>query len=438
MDQHGADALRWYMARQRLAVGGPPGRGHGAGGDRPQGPPDVLEHRVVLRPVRQRGVGLDAAEHRRRPRPRSGRCWTAGRSPSCTGPSARWTRALEEFDTAAGRAAAGGVRRRPVQLVRPALPAPVLGGPGDPAGASAFATLYECLETLTRLMAPIVAVHHRLRVGRAPRRRTAPDSVHLAGWPAVDDDLLDPELTAQMALVRRLVELGRSARAASGVRTRQPLGRALVGARGLGRAARASCATQIADELNVQGVRGPLASIGGDLVDVRRQAELPRARQAVRQADPEGRQGRHLRRPGRTSPTRCAPSRHGDGGGPPRSARCELAPGDVIVTERPRSGWAVESAAGRDRRAGPDRHPRAAPRRAGPRGGPAASRTPARPPAWRSPTGSSCGGEADRRRPGRGAARARRRGGGRGPRRRLARRRSPRPNSPPTATKACG
>ena len=28
------------------------------------------------------------------------------------------------------------------------------GGPGTPDGAAAFATLYQCLETLTRLMAP--------------------------------------------------------------------------------------------------------------------------------------------------------------------------------------------------------------------------------------------------------------------------------------------
>ncbi len=62
------------------------------------------------------------------------------------------------------------------------------------------------------------------------RPEDGPESVHLTDWPAVDENLVDEALTAQMALVRRLVELGRSARAASGVRTRQPLGRALVGA----------------------------------------------------------------------------------------------------------------------------------------------------------------------------------------------------------------
>lgn len=44
-----------------------------------------------------------------------------------------------------------------------------------------------------------------------------------------------------MALVRRLVELGRATRAESGVKTRQPLSRALVGAPGFAELP-ASCA----------------------------------------------------------------------------------------------------------------------------------------------------------------------------------------------------
>ena len=47
-----------------------------------------------------------------------------------------------------------------------------------------------------------------------------------------DHPLIDPELSAQMALARRLVELGRSARSGASVRTRQPLRRALIGAAG--------------------------------------------------------------------------------------------------------------------------------------------------------------------------------------------------------------
>ena len=70
-----------------------------------------------------------------------------------------------------------------------------------------------------------------------------------------------------MALVRRLVELGRAARAESGCKTRQPLRRALVVGAGLGRRCRADLRAEIADELNV-GV-GRAGSAGRrSLVDV--------------------------------------------------------------------------------------------------------------------------------------------------------------------------
>lgn len=60
----------------------------------------------------------------------------------------------------------------------------------------------------------------------------APESVHLSAWPKADLSAIDPALSTQMALVRRLVELGRATRAESGVKTRQPLSRALVAASG--------------------------------------------------------------------------------------------------------------------------------------------------------------------------------------------------------------
>ncbi|NED85316.1 hypothetical protein G3I76_35180, partial [Streptomyces sp. SID11233] len=72
------------------------------------------------------------------------------------------------------------------------------------------------------------------------------------------------ELSRQMALVRRLVELGRATRAESGVKTRQPLSRALIAATGfetLGEELRA----QIAEELNVAGLAS-LGEVGASLV----------------------------------------------------------------------------------------------------------------------------------------------------------------------------
>ena len=69
-----------------------------------------------------------------------------------------------------------------------------------------------------------------------------------------------------MALARRLVELGRAARAEAKVKTRQPLRRALVGVVGLRRGSPRSCAREVADELNVGAIE-PFSSAGADLVD---------------------------------------------------------------------------------------------------------------------------------------------------------------------------
>ena len=77
--------------------------------------------------------------------------------------------------------------------------------------------------------------------------------MHLRDWPKVDGELVDAKLGEQMTLVRRLVELGRSARAESKMRTRQPLARALVHAPGW-RDLPAELRDQVIDELNVREV----------------------------------------------------------------------------------------------------------------------------------------------------------------------------------------
>ena len=110
-------------------------------------------------------------------------------------------------------------------------------GPESADGAAAFATLHAALVALTKLIAPVTPFLSDYLWG-VLRPADEPESVHLSSWPAYDDALIDADLSAQMALTRRLVELGRSARSAAAVRTRQPLSRALVGAAGFGVAAR--------------------------------------------------------------------------------------------------------------------------------------------------------------------------------------------------------
>ncbi len=90
---------------------------------------------------------------------------------------------------------------------------------------SAYATLYETLTTLAKLLAPTMpflseALYRNLVTEQDSSQA---ESVHLSQWPAVDDSLLDTELIAEMALIRRLVSLGLSARNAAQIGVRQPL-----------------------------------------------------------------------------------------------------------------------------------------------------------------------------------------------------------------------
>ncbi|MEV4898396.1 class I tRNA ligase family protein, partial [Nonomuraea sp. NPDC055795] len=204
----------------------------------------------------------------------------------------------------------------------------------------AFATLYECLETVTRLMAPITPFVTDY-LWDVLRREGDPASVHLTSWPAVREDLLDPALSQQMALVRRLVELGRSARASSGVKTRQPLGRALVGAHDWP-ALPNELRELIADELNVQTLED-MSGYSADLVSYtvkpnfralgkRFGSQTKLVAAAVSAADAAS-LARTLRSGG-TASLEAA-----------ELGTVEVGPDDVIVTEQPRSGWAVETGA---------------------------------------------------------------------------------------------
>jgi isoleucyl-tRNA synthetase len=209
---------------------------------------------------------------------------------------------------------------------------------GDPA---ALATLHECLYVVTLLMAPFTpfvteAVWSSVF---APGSTQLPDSVHLARWPQLDGSLVDDELAAQVALVRRLVEAGRAARAASGVRTRQPLSRALVGAPGWS-ALPDELRAQVAEELNVASI--DVLSAGGNLVEVtvkpnfralgkRFGAGTKAVAAAITAADPA---------------TLAAGLRSGTASVLVDGAPVVLSDDELILTESPRTGWSVATEAG--------------------------------------------------------------------------------------------
>jgi isoleucyl-tRNA synthetase len=339
MDRHGADAVRWFML-----AGGSPWSARRVG------------HETLSEVVRKvlltywntasfftlyaetngwggPGDGTASPAPARAERPLLDRWALATLAEVTDGVTA----AMEDFDTqGAGRLLAQFVDDLSNWYVRRSRRR---FWDGDPA---ALATLHEVLDVLTRLMAPFTPFVTEEVWSRAvtPGLVEAVDSVHLAPWPAVDADARDPRLVEQVALVRRLVELGRSARTSAKVRTRQPLARAVVAAPGWAELPR-DLVAEVADELNVAEL-SDLSAVGGDLVDVsvkvdfravgrRLGKQVQAVAKAVAAAD---------------APALVAASRAGTASVEVDGETVPLQDGDLVVTETPREGWTVASGGG--------------------------------------------------------------------------------------------
>ena len=328
MDDHGADAVRWFMA-----AGGSPWSARRVG------------HQTIQETVRKvlltywNSVAFHALYAR-----------TNGWTPTGEAPAVasrhvldRWltsathdlvrgvTDALENFDTQrAGTLLAEFVDNLSNWYVRRSRRR---FWEGD---ASALWTLHETLHTFTRLMAPMVPfiserVWQDLFVASDP---ASASSVHLASWPVADETLIDEHLEKSMKLTRRLVELGRSARAEAKVKTRQPLSRALVPSQAFTQLD-ADLLAEIKAELNVVTVESFRSA--GDLVDhsakgnfralgKRFGKQTPLVAQAIAEADASA-LAADLATTGRAVVSY-------DGG-------TEVTADEVIISERPREGWSV-------------------------------------------------------------------------------------------------
>ncbi|RBY88516.1 isoleucine--tRNA ligase [Blastococcus sp. TF02A-26] len=335
MDRHGADAVRWFML-----AGGSPWSARRVGHETLS----EVVRKVLLTYWNTASFFTLYAETNG---------WDPGATPAP--PRAerplldRWalatlaevtegvTAALEDFDTqGAGRQLAQFVDDLSNWYVRRSRRR---FWDGDPA---ALGTLHEVLDGLTRLMAPFTPFVTDEVWGRAvaPGLDGAVDSVHLASWPQVDADARDPELVEQVSLVRRLVELGRSARTSSKVRTRQPLARALVAAAGWAQLPR-DLVAEVADELNVQELT-ELSAVEGELVDVSVKIDfravgrrLGKQVQAVAKAVAAADAGALV-----------SAYRAGTASVEVDGAAVPLEDGDLVVTETPREGWTVASGGG--------------------------------------------------------------------------------------------
>ena len=122
----------------------------------------------------------------------------------------------------------------------------------------AYNTLYTCLTTLSRLLAPIMPfISEEIYTNLVGRHVTgAPDSVHLADWPTADESVIDDALALRTNLAMRLASLGRSARSAARIKVRQPLSALIVELNSpQEREALPMIADQLKEELNVRDVR---------------------------------------------------------------------------------------------------------------------------------------------------------------------------------------
>ena len=123
---------------------------------------------------------------------------------------------------------------------------------------AAYATLYETLLAVSKLLAPTMPFiaeeiysNLMLRVDKS-----SPKSVHMADWPGYDKKCIKKELIEKMGLVMRLVSLGHAARNKSGIKVRQPLQEAAFAVSNISdTSVIEEYADLLQDELNVKKVR---------------------------------------------------------------------------------------------------------------------------------------------------------------------------------------
>jgi isoleucyl-tRNA synthetase len=122
---------------------------------------------------------------------------------------------------------------------------------------SAYATLYECLVTLSKLLAPLTPfiseeMYRNLVCSFYP---DDVESVHLTHFPVADLEKVDEQLGQATSLAMNVSSLGRAARSSAGIKVRQPLAKVIVeiGSKGE-REGLEWVKTQVLEELNVKSM----------------------------------------------------------------------------------------------------------------------------------------------------------------------------------------
>jgi isoleucyl-tRNA synthetase len=190
---------------------------------------------------------------------------------------------------------------------------------------TALRVLWHAVVQSLRVIAPVLPflAEHLWQVLVREQCDDAPDSVFLAGWPAVEAP--DARALEAMADARRVVDLGRAARSTSGVKLRQPLARLVVE----GVVPAEELVAVVRDELRVKSVE--LGHVEAELVV---KPNLPMLGPKL---------GKEL---GVVRAALAAGEFDELGDGRFRAAGHELGPDEVLVERSGRDGWAIASADG--------------------------------------------------------------------------------------------
>jgi isoleucyl-tRNA synthetase len=122
---------------------------------------------------------------------------------------------------------------------------------------SAYNTLYTCLVSLSKLLAPFMPflaeeLYQNLVRSLFPE---APDSIHMTDFPVADAKAINKELSTSTKLAIKVCSLGRAARSGANIKVRQPLASVFISAKSkTEREGLLKLKPQIIEELNVKDI----------------------------------------------------------------------------------------------------------------------------------------------------------------------------------------
>jgi isoleucyl-tRNA synthetase len=142
---------------------------------------------------------------------------------------------------------------------------------------AAYATLYEALVTLIKVMAPVTpfvtdTIYRNLVCSFDSE---APASLHLCDFPEYQAELVDERLLGEIDTIIQVVTLGRSARNQAGIKIRQPLSEILVAGGQEVLAAVEKSRDQLLEELNIKALQTTLSELPKSILIYEMRPNLP-------------------------------------------------------------------------------------------------------------------------------------------------------------------